>query len=145
HGAPVQAGGGGRAPAAPAHVRSVRVRGGGHRPAVAGQRPHLGAAHLVQRAHLRGREEDHLEGRRRRLLPHPALQPVSASGRLAVALTPRGTGLAALLAALAGGVLAWNHLLVGVFYDDGIYAGLAWALGHGAGFVYPNLPGTPAA
>jgi len=42
-------------------------------------------------------------------------------------------------------VLAWNHLLVGGFYDDGIYAGLAWALGHGAGFVYPNLPGTPAA
>jgi hypothetical protein len=69
---------------------------------------------------------------------------------LAAALTApdgpaRSTGLAALLAALAGGALAWNHLLVGVFYDDGIYAGLAWALGHGAGFAYPNLPGTPAA
>ena len=46
---------------------------------------------------------------------------------------------------MAGGVLSWNHFLVGVFYDDGIYAGLAWAIGHGAGFVYPNLPGTPAA
>lgn len=49
------------------------------------------------------------------------------------------------VAALVGGALAWNHLLVGVFYDDGIYAGLAWSLSHGGGFAYPNLPGTPAA
>lgn len=65
---------------------------------------------------------------------------------MAVALNRgRTVGAGAGVAALVGGALAWNHLLVGVFYDDGIYAGLAWALGHGAGFAYPNLPGTPAA
>jgi hypothetical protein len=46
---------------------------------------------------------------------------------------------------LAGGALALNHNLVGVFYDDGLYAGVAWALGHGLGYVHPHLPGTPAA
>ncbi len=60
-------------------------------------------------------------------------------------LTPaRAAGLAG-LAAAAGGALTLNRTVVGVFYDDGIYAGLAWALAHGRGYVYPNLPGTPAA
>jgi hypothetical protein len=46
--------------------------------------------------------------------------------------------------ALALGALALNRLLVGVFYDDGLYAGLALALARGEGFVHPHLPGTPA-
>ena len=54
-------------------------------------------------------------------------------------------GLAAAAVALAGGVVAVNRLLVGVFYDDGLYAGLALALSHGAGYVHPHLPGAPAA
>jgi hypothetical protein len=54
-------------------------------------------------------------------------------------------GLAAAGVALAVGALALNHALVGVFYDDGLYAGLATALAHGLGYVHPHLPGTPAA
>ena len=54
-------------------------------------------------------------------------------------------GLAAAGVALVVGALALNHALVGVFYDDGLYAGLASALAHGAGYVHPHLPGTPAA
>ncbi len=54
-------------------------------------------------------------------------------------------GLAAAGVALVAGLLALNHALVGVFYDDGLYAGLASALAHGAGYVHPHLPGTPAA
>ena len=46
---------------------------------------------------------------------------------------------------LAVGVLALNQALVGVFYDDGLYAGLATALANGLGYAHPNLPGTPAA
>lgn len=46
---------------------------------------------------------------------------------------------------LAVGVLALNRALVGVFYDDGLYAGLATALATGLGYAHPNLPGTPAA
>ncbi len=46
---------------------------------------------------------------------------------------------------LAGGALTLNHDLVGVFYDDGLYAGLAVALGEGLGYVHPHLPGAPAA
>jgi hypothetical protein len=46
--------------------------------------------------------------------------------------------------ALAVGALALNHALIGVFYDDGLYAGIAVALAHGQGFVHPHLPGTPA-
>jgi len=60
-------------------------------------------------------------------------------------LTPARAGLAAAAAVLAGSVVTWNHHLVGVFYDDGQYASLAWALAHGRGYVHPNLPGTPAA
>ena len=57
----------------------------------------------------------------------------------------RAAGMAAFAVALAGGALTLNHYLVGVFYDDGMYAGLAWALAHGLGYVHPNLPGMPAA
>ena len=42
------------------------------------------------------------------------------------------------------GTLALNHNLVGGFYDDGLYAGIALALARGLGFVHPHLPGTPA-
>jgi len=34
---------------------------------------------------------------------------------------------------------------VGVFYDDGLYAGIAVGIGRGLGYVHPHLPGTPAA
>src|SRR6266550_4103449 len=54
-------------------------------------------------------------------------------------------GLAAAGLAVLAGALTLNRNLVGVFYDDGVYAGLGWALGHGLGYVHPNLPGTPAA
>jgi len=60
-------------------------------------------------------------------------------------LTPGRAGLAVALITLVGGALALNHHLVGIFYDDGLYAGLGWALAHGRGYVYPNLPGTPVA
>ncbi len=65
---------------------------------------------------------------------------------MAPALTAAGrAGLAVALVALAGGALTLNRHLVGVFYDDGVYAGLGWALAHGQGYAYPNLPGAPAA
>jgi hypothetical protein len=54
-------------------------------------------------------------------------------------------GLAAAGCALAAGALALNRALIGVFYDDGLYAGLALALARGQGYVHPHLPGTPAA
>jgi len=57
--------------------------------------------------------------------------------------TARRAGLIAGLGALAGGALTLNHLPVGVFYDDSLYAGAAYALSHGLGYVYPNLPGHP--
>jgi len=46
---------------------------------------------------------------------------------------------------MAVGLLTLNQALVGVFYDDGLYAGLATALVSGHGYVHPNLPGMPAA
>lgn len=45
---------------------------------------------------------------------------------------------------LAGRALALNRALIGVSYDDGLYAGAAVALAHGQGYVHPHLPGTPA-
>ena len=63
---------------------------------------------------------------------------------MAQPLTPARAGLAAALVVLAGGALTLNHMLVGVFYDDGLYAGIAYALSHGQGYVHPNLPGHPA-
>ena len=46
---------------------------------------------------------------------------------------------------MAAGILTLNRTLVGVFYDDGLYAGLATALSSGHGYVHPNLPGMPGA
>ena len=64
------------------------------------------------------------------------------------ALTPahaaRRAGWAAALVALAVGALTLNHMLVGIFYDDGLYAGIAYALSHGLGYVHAHLPGHPA-
>ncbi len=54
-------------------------------------------------------------------------------------------GLATAAATLAVGILTLNQALVGVFYDDGLYAGLAAALASGHGYVHPNLPGMPGA
>ena len=45
---------------------------------------------------------------------------------------------------LVGRALALNQALIGVSYDDGLYAGAAIALAHGQGYVHPHLPGTPA-
>ena len=57
----------------------------------------------------------------------------------------RRAGIAAGGVALVAGALTLNRDLVGVFYDDGVYAAIAWALAHGHGYVYANLPGAPAA
>ncbi|HEY3220532.1 MAG TPA: hypothetical protein VGJ80_07370 [Gemmatimonadales bacterium] len=54
-------------------------------------------------------------------------------------------GLVTAAATLAVGLLTLNQALVGVFYDDGLYAGLAIALTGGQGYVHPNLPGMPGA
>jgi hypothetical protein len=63
-----------------------------------------------------------------------------------VALTTEvKSGLITAAATLAVGLLTLNQALVGVFYDDGLYAGLATALGTGHGYVHPSLPGMPAA
>jgi len=57
----------------------------------------------------------------------------------------RRAGLVAGLLTLAGAALTLNRMLVGVFYDDGLYVGIAYALSHGLGYVHPHLPGHPAA
>ncbi|HEV8508839.1 MAG TPA: hypothetical protein VGQ48_00140 [Gemmatimonadales bacterium] len=54
-------------------------------------------------------------------------------------------GLVTAAVTLAVGMLTLNQALVGVFYDDGLYAGLATALSSGLGYVHPNLPGMPGA
>ena len=54
-------------------------------------------------------------------------------------------GVAVALGALAAGALALNDSLVGVFYDDGLYAVLARSLASGHGYAYLHLPGAPAA
>jgi hypothetical protein len=64
---------------------------------------------------------------------------------VAPALTPARAGLSVGAVTLVGGAFTLNRDLVGVFYDDGLYAGLAIALGHGLGYIHPHLPGTPAA
>lgn len=57
----------------------------------------------------------------------------------------RREGVLVAVCAAAAGALALNRYLVGVFYDDGLYAGLAAAVASGGGYVHPHLPGTPAA
>src|SRR3989475_12755087 len=64
---------------------------------------------------------------------------------LALEDAARRAGVAAALVALAGGALTLNHMLPGVFYDDGLYVGIAYALTHGLGYAHPHLPGHPAA
>ncbi len=54
-------------------------------------------------------------------------------------------GVAVALGALAAGALALNDSLVGVFYDDGLYAVLARSLATGHGYSYLHLPGAPPA
>ena len=54
-------------------------------------------------------------------------------------------GLVTAAATLAVGLLTLNQALVGVYYDDGLYAGLAIALASGHGYAHPNLPGMPGA
>ena len=54
-------------------------------------------------------------------------------------------GLITAAVTLAVGLLTLNQALVGVFYDDGLYAGLATAVASGHGYVHPNLPGMPGA
>jgi hypothetical protein len=69
-------------------------------------------------------------------LAPPAPTVGRAAGRLA--------GAAVTIWALAVGALALNRHLIGVFYDDGLYAGIARALATGQGYVHPHLPGEPA-
>lgn len=57
----------------------------------------------------------------------------------------RRAGLVVAAWAAAVGALALNRLLIGVFYDDGLYAGLAASLAGGSGYTHPHLPGNPAA
>src|SRR5438046_5650602 len=57
----------------------------------------------------------------------------------------RGAGVAAGLVALAGRALTLNDMLPGVFYDYGLYVGIAYALSHGLGYAHAHLPGYPAA
>lgn len=54
-------------------------------------------------------------------------------------------GLVTAAATLVVGILALNQALIGVFYDDGLYAALASALADGHGYVHANLPGLPGA
>ena len=56
-------------------------------------------------------------------------------------LLPIGVALVVLLVALAN---ITPHL-IGVFFDDAIYALVGKAIAEGQGFVYPQLPGTPPA
>jgi len=61
-----------------------------------------------------------------------------------LSLSPGRAGLAVAVVVLVAGVFTLNHSLVGGFYDDGLYAGAAIALGKGMGYVHPHLPGAPA-
>lgn len=63
---------------------------------------------------------------------------------MALAAEVKG-GLAVAALVLVAGAFTINDSLVGVFYDDGLYAGLATSLAAGAGYAHPHLPGTPAA
>lgn len=74
--------------------------------------------------------------------PHGRLRERLA--RLGAALEGRAPAIAALVA-LAAGVATITTDRIGVFHDDGVYLLIARALAEGQGFVYPQLPGAPAA
>ena len=59
-------------------------------------------------------------------------------------LERRAPWVAALIALVAA-LLTMTSDPIGVFNDDGIYLLTAKALAEGQGYVYPHLPGTPAA
>jgi hypothetical protein len=62
----------------------------------------------------------------------------------AIASERRGPWIAALVALVAA-LATMTTDPIGVFNDDGIYLLTAKALAEGQGYVYPHLPGTPAA
>jgi len=51
----------------------------------------------------------------------------------------------AAMISLVAGIAVMTPTMVGVFFDDAVYLLVAKALAAGDGFVYPQLPGTPAA
>ncbi len=57
----------------------------------------------------------------------------------------RHAALVAALITLVAGLLTLTSEIVGVFFDDAVYLLVAKAIASGQGFVYPQLPGTPAA
>ena len=59
-------------------------------------------------------------------------------------LSPARAGALTAVGSLIAGAATLHRSLVGGFYDDGLYAGIAVALGNGMGYVHPHLPGTPA-
>jgi hypothetical protein len=63
---------------------------------------------------------------------------------LTTAAYARRAALAVAAVTLSGGAVAFSRALVGVFYDDGLYAGVAVALASGQGYVHPHLPAAPA-
>src|SRR2546425_4861996 len=77
--------------------------------------------------------------------PQPGRSVSAGAADLPLGAAARRVGVAAAGVALVAGALTLNRDLVGVFYDDGVYATIAWALAHGHGYVYANLPGAPAA
>lgn len=62
-----------------------------------------------------------------------------------LAWVERHAALVAAFATLAVGLATMTDAIVGVFFDDAVYLLVAKALAAGDGFVYPQLPGTPAA
>src|SRR5439155_1290899 len=144
-----------RSRSAPVHGRRLPDPNGARCRGYASARRHSGPARAPARRHLfdsvgaPGRHHGH----------RPLLGPTSLRSRMDLTsmetwsvTTPltledaaRRAGLAAALVALAGGALTLNHLLPGVFYDDGLYTGIAYALSHGLGYAHPHLPGHPAA
>lgn len=69
------------------------------------------------------------------------LGPVDGASERLARLLPVGVAFVVLLVA----VVNITPHLIGVFFDDAIYALVGKAIADGQGFVYPQLPGTPAA
>jgi hypothetical protein len=70
---------------------------------------------------------------------------VIGDGSAASAALDRRAPWIAAVVALVAGLATMTSDPVGVFNDDGIYLLTARALAEGQGYVYPHLPGTPAA